>query len=265
MRQDDSDQPGQESVSSRREPGFRPPVPPAATRGHLRRPFSLSATLLVAGVAALAVDVPLAHWCHTTDSPSGLQSLLDICVSFGDGLGVLVIAVAIHQLDPVRRWALPRILVCAWGAGLAANLVKLAVVRVRPRDFSFHGGVWTTFQGWFPLLKGGNWTLSGGWLPVLSNDSRFQSFPSAHTATAAGLAVALIWLYPHGWKLFPLLVVLVAGQRIEAEAHYLSDVLCGGAIGVAVATVCLRIGRLARWLDRLEHRWRSSGRRVGPA
>jgi membrane-associated phospholipid phosphatase len=265
MRQDDSDQAGQETASSPAKSGFRPPVPPAGTGGHLWRPFFLSAALLVAAGVALAVDVPLAHWCHTTDSPSGLQNLLDICVSFGDGLGVLVIAVAIHQLDPVRRWALPRILVCSWGAGLAANLVKLAVVRVRPRDFPFQGGVWATFQGWFPLLKSGNWTLSGGWLPVLSNDSRLQSFPSAHTATAAGLAVALMWLYPQGRKLFPLLVVLVAAHRIEAEAHYLSDVLCGAALGVAVATVCLRIGRLARWLDHLEHRWRSAGRRVGPA
>jgi len=53
------------------------------------------------------------------------------------------------------------------------------------------------------------------------------------------------------------MVVLVACHRIEAGAHYLSDVLCGAAVGVIVATACLKAGRLARWFDRLEERWKS--------
>jgi membrane-associated phospholipid phosphatase len=117
--------------------------------------------------------------------------------------------------------------------------------------------VWATFEGWFPLLKGDRWTLLGDWLPALNTHSRWQSLPSGHAATAAGLAAALIWLYPKGRKLFPVLVVLVACHRIEAEAHYLSDVLGGAAVGVIVATACLSAGRLARWFDRLEEHRRS--------
>ena len=56
--------------------------------------------------------------------------------------------------------------------------------------------------------------------------------------------------------------VLVAGHRIESQAHYLSDVLCGAALGIVVATGCLRAGRLPKWFARLEDRWRSSAKRA---
>jgi len=36
---------------------------------------------------------------------------------FGHGLGVVAIVLALHQLDPSRRWAIPRVLTCALGAG----------------------------------------------------------------------------------------------------------------------------------------------------
>jgi len=187
--------------------------------------LSLPVTLLVAAAAALVIDCPLARWCLEGNCPEFLEKLLHICEPFGHGLGVLVIVLAIHQLDPARRGALPRVLACSWGAGLAADLIKMLVVRVRPHHFSFEGGVWTTFGGWLPLTGAG----SGG-----------QSFPSAHTATAVGLAVALVWLYPAGGRLFAALAVLVACQRIAGGAHYLSDVLCGAAVGILVARVFVR-------------------------
>jgi membrane-associated phospholipid phosphatase len=256
MRQDRSDQSGDEAFSPSGESVSRPPTPPAH-RWQGWRPFVLPAVLLVAAMAALTVDCPLAQWRRQHDCPGELQNLLQSCEPFGDGVGVLLIVLAIHQLDPRRRWALPRILACAWGAGLAANLAKLLIARQRPRYCDLQGGVWATFEGWFPLLKGDHWTPFGDWLPALNTQSRWQSLPSGHAATAAGLAMALIWLYPAGRKLLPLLVVLVACHRIEAEAHYLSDVLCGAAVGVIVATACLTTGRLAKWFDRLEDRWRS--------
>jgi membrane-associated phospholipid phosphatase len=242
MHQDQTDQGVKAAGSAAGEFPPRPPRAPAASAWRRWRPFLLAAALLIAAAAALAVDCPLAQWCRTHDCPSELRNLLSVCEPFGNGAGVLVIALVIHQLDPVRRWALPRILACSWGSGLAANLIKLLIVRVRPRAFDFHGNVWATFGGWFPGTRAG---YSG------------QSFPSAHVATAVGLALALIWLYPTGRKLFPAMVVLVAGHRIEAEAHYLSDVLCGAALGVLVASACLGTGLLGMGFDRLEGYWRS--------
>jgi membrane-associated phospholipid phosphatase len=69
----------------------------------------------------------------------------------------------------------------------------------------------------------------------------------------------LSWLYPNGRRLFPLVAALVACQRIEASAHFLSDVLCGAAIGYLVATALLRIGPLQRCFEFWEQRWKSAG------
>ena len=214
-----------------------------------RRTLVLLGVLLAAAVAALAVDCPLAHWLRIEMSPRERKPLADLLYMFepfGHGLGVLLIVAAIHQLDAARRWALPRVLVCSLGAGLAANALKMVVLRTRPTRFDFDANVWATFEGWFPLTTAGR---AG------------QSFPSAHTATAVGLAFALIWLYPAGRKLFIALAVLVAAQRVQAGAHYLSDVLVAAALAIVVAMGCLKVGRLAAWFDRMEERWKASARR----
>jgi len=201
------------------------------------------AGLVVGAAAALSVDIPLARWCTAGNCPSLLQYLFQVAEPFGHGMGVLLIALTLHQLDPGRRWALPRVLTSSLVAGLAADVLKLLVARTRPYHFSFQGDVWSTF---------------GGWLPLTGAGSAGQSFPSAHTATAVGLALALRWLYPNGRWLFPTLAVLVGCQRIESGAHYLSDVLCGAAVGCLVATVCLRPGAVSRLFDALEARWKRS-------
>lgn len=193
--------------------------------------------LVAAALAALPVDCPLASLCLAGYCPGALEDLLRIVEPFGHGLGVLVIVAAIHQLDPTRRSALPRVLVASLGAGLAANGIKMTIVRIRPRDFDFSGTVADTF---------------GDWLPLASAGSRGQSFPSAHTATAVGLAVALVWLYPRGRRLFITLALLVACQRIQCGAHYLSDTLVGAALGFLIAMTCLKGRRAVPWFERLE-------------
>ena len=219
--------------------GSRPRPWPWITAEGSRPWFGLPAALLAVAVAALAVDCPFSQWCLQGNLPTSLKKVLHMAEPFGNGLGVLLIVIGIHQLDRERRWALPRVLLCSLGAGLAADVIKLSVVRLRPYNFQFDGNVWTTF---------------GDWLPWISAGSAGQSFPSAHTATAAGLAVALIWLYPGARRIVPALAVLVACERVAHGAHYLSDVLVGGALGVAVAKAALSRG----WLNRWEQRWKTS-------
>ncbi|HUT10545.1 MAG TPA: phosphatase PAP2 family protein [Thermoguttaceae bacterium] len=189
---------------------------------------------MTAATVALVVDCPLAQWCVRGSCPEPLRDLFRIAEPFGHGLGVLLIALAIHQLDPLRRRGIPRLLVCAFGAGLSANVIKLLVVRMRPKHFDFQGDVWATVGGWFPGASAG---------------SMGQSFPSAHMATAVGLVVALTWLYPAGRRYFVALAVLIACQRIETGAHFLSDVLFGAALGYVVARIFLTRGLLAAFLD----------------
>ena len=95
------------------------------------------------------------------------------------------------------------------------------------------------------------WSSFGPWLPLGSLGSASQSFPSAHTATAVGLAISLAYVYPAARWLFCVLPLLVAYQRMDSGAHFLSDVLCGAAVGCIVAVVTLR----ARWLDEQYSRW----------
>lgn len=221
--------------------------------GRRWRPLVLPTMLLGAAAAALAIDCPLARWCVEDRCPGLLGELFGAAQVFGDGFGVMLIGLAIYIFDPARRWAIGRVMVMSLGAGLAADVVKLFIVRVRPRHFDFQGGVADTFGEWLPLVGGG----SGG-----------QSFPSAHTATAVGLAVALAWLYPRGRWLFVFLVVLVACQRVEAGAHYLSDTLAGAAVGWLVATACIQNVWVAGGFDRLElfypsrRRWAAQSRQA---
>jgi membrane-associated phospholipid phosphatase len=126
-------------------------------------------------------------------------------------------------------------------AGGLADLLKMLVLRTRPYECALDGTVWSTFGQWFPVLGIG---------------SPGQSFPSAHTATAVGLAAALIWLYPQGRLLFSLLAALVGCQRIACGVHYLSDVLVGAAVGCLVAQLILQVGRLPVLFNRWESRWR---------
>lgn len=195
-------------------------------------------TLLVgAACAALAVDCPLSRWFVEQNCPGSLVRLFGIGEPFGNAFGVLMIALAIWTLDPARRWGIGRLLAMSLGAGLAADVVKMLIARVRPNNFNFQGTVGDTF---------------GQWLPFLGAGSIGQSFPSAHVATGVGVAVALAWLYPRGRWLFATLAVLVACQRIAAGAHYLSDTLCGAAIGWIVATAFLHNAWLAARFERLE-------------
>ncbi len=211
------------------------------------RGLILAAILLVAAAAVMPFDLDLARPFQTCWK-SGLQGVaaylgyLNVFEPFGHGLGIILVLVAIHQLDPARRWAIPRLAVCALAAGGVANLLKILVARTRPNDFAFDGTVWTTF---------------GNWLPLIHADSTRQSFASAHTAAAAGFACALVWLYPQGRVFFPFLAILVGCQRIVSGAHFPSDVLVGAAAGCFVVQFFLHVGLLPNWLDRLESHWRS--------
>jgi membrane-associated phospholipid phosphatase len=190
----------------------------------------------------------LRHWndkasAEYNEEVRGSLGYFDIFEPFGHGLGVVLVLLMLHQLDPARRWAIPRVAACALAAGGAADLLKMIIMRTRPNDvpLDFAGLVWATF---------------GDWLPLLSGQSGSQSFPSAHTATAAGLAAGLIWLYPQGRLLFTVLAVLVGCQRVVSGAHFPSDVCAGAAAGLVAATFLLHLGRLPVWFARWESRWR---------
>ena len=122
---------------------------------------------------------------------------------------------------------LPRSILTVLAAGMGANLLKLLIARSRPAATDLmHAECWQTFIGWLPLGRQG---------------STLQSFPSAHTATAVGLALVLTSSYPQGRWLFACFATAVALQRVLGGAHYPSDVLAGTAVGWLCAMAVLRL------------------------
>jgi membrane-associated phospholipid phosphatase len=197
----------------------------------------LPLALTVIGWAALRFDLRVARWCLERNCPDPLDKWFSLCEVFAHGFGVAGILAAVAILDPKRRVLLPRLATASLGAGMLANACKLILARVRPHSFSFHGDVAETFGRWFP------WAGAG---------SELQGFPSAHMATAIGLAIGLAWLYPRGRVLFFVLAISAGGQRVVWGDHFLSDVFWGAAVGAFCALGVVEGGLLAPWFDRVE-------------
>lgn len=204
----------------------------------LHRLWVVPPLLVVAGALALTVDLPVSRFLHAGRLPGLVDQLVECGEVFGHAIGVLFILVTVAVLDPRRRPVLARIAACSWGAGLVADLVKMGIARTRPHRFDLSTtDVLATFDRWLPL-----WTSGHG----------DRSFPSAHTATAFGLAIGLAAILPRGRKLFLVFASLCALQRVQSGAHYLSDVCVGAAVGWTWAACCLDGTWIARAFDGFE-------------
>lgn len=197
----------------------------SAQNGRHRVAMPLLFALLAA--LCLAIDVPVARFCAARHTPKFLVDLLKNAETFGHSAGVALIVLTVLVLEPDgKRRALTATLTAVAG-GMAANVLKLCVGRYRPGSIDLHtADLADTFIRLFPLGTGG---------------SGQQSFPSAHTGTAVGLAVALAAFYPRGRLWFGVLALLVGLQRIETSAHYPSDVCAGAAIGWIAGHIVLTL------------------------
>ena len=223
-----------------RPPGARPdrrPAPPLAPRAHL----ALGALLVglgLAGWAALLAAVELSGGVASADAPlldglagartPWLTAVLSAVSAVTGPAAVLLVAVvgsAVRGLR-TRAWWRPALLA---GAVLLATVLA-AVTKVvvgRPR----------------PPLDG----------MVVPGSVTSASFPSGHTTGTATLLLVLgylLWVRdPRGRTLVLVLpgavagVGLVAGSRLYLGYHYLTDVLAGGALAVAVVGVVVLVDR----------------------
>lgn len=208
--------------------------------------LALATVLLCLGAAALVVDLPVAAWCKANRIPGELGRLINLLEITGHSLGAAVVLVAAVTLDRTLRLPAPgrfaegerafaRMIAATYLGGLLADVIKVSVARVRPHaaDLAAAASSLGTF---------------GDAALAIQEPSRaaLMSFPSGHSAVAAGLAAALSWRYPHGWPLFAMLAVAAATQRVVTSAHYPSDVACGAAVGLIGAACCLGGPRVSR-------------------
>ncbi|GEM_PF-2092094 len=213
----------------------------------------LGIIFLTLAIPALAVDRTLAQWCVLDYLPDLPRKTLDACEPFGDALTNLIIMIAIAIIVPVYRRALIRVGTITLGAGILANVVKYLIPRLRPREFDLSLPILESFFADSADMAG---------------DPSSASFPSGHTAAAVGFAIGLSWLWPEGRYLFWTVAALVACQRMEAGAHFLSDVLVAAGIGCLVAAACFSsrlLGPVFRWAESSGGRADSLGAPRGPA
>ena len=101
----------------------------------------------------------------------------------------------------------------ALASGLTVNLLKLVFARYRPVEYFQSGNFGMT---WF------------------DHGFSVASFPSGHSATAMGVAMAFALLFPRLRYPFLFYGALVTFSRVVINKHYFSDVLAGGFVGIVV-------------------------------
>ena len=191
------------------------------------------------GFVCLPFDVSIAKAMLNDVTPGELRGLLARGEVFGHAYGMAAIAFTIYLLSPKNRLVVPRLILNCLTAGLTADLLKLAVWRVRPRsNYSWEANS-DTFLG--TIFTANDWN----WAQLL--DSNRHSLPSAHTAVAVAFAISLAKLFPEARWWFAVLALLCALNRIDGGAHFPSDVFWGAAVGIGATAFCDR-SRTVRWL-----------------
>ena len=175
--------------------------------------IALSAAAI--GLALLA-DANLASWINANTSDS-LRRFMRLVSRIGDWQGHFaagLILVAVAWLRRSKRWLrvfLAMLIACAL-AGIVARVGKIAIGRPRPST--------STEQTWNgPSLH-----------------SKFNAFPSGHTASSTAFFVT--FLIAAGWRVgmpFLFIPLLITSSRMVVAAHYLSDVIGGFAVGIIAA------------------------------
>jgi membrane-associated phospholipid phosphatase len=157
-----------------------------------------------------------------------VRAALKVLTSFGEGVEILVgsgllviLALAIEPrgLSLAARAGLVRIgataafaFVSVAGSGIAASLFKNAFGRARPDHL--------TGTGVFDLHP---FAFRADW----------ASFPSGHATTAGATAAVLALLMPRFARPILAAGAVVALTRVLLDAHFLSDVVAGYALGAA--------------------------------
>jgi membrane-associated phospholipid phosphatase len=200
----------------------------------------LLAALVLGGLCPVAMqfDQPISLYLRQFKLPGDLQKAISLSEAFAHGLGVTCILLAVFVIAVDRRRVVAIAILITALSGTTANVLKAAVVRVRPHAEGLQ-------------VKGHNGSDSESEQAVDRSywDARQRSFPSGHAATAWGLAIGLSLVFGRGWWIFGMLAALASVQRIESGAHYPSDVLAGMAIAFIIAACIVALPRIRRLLQ----------------
>jgi membrane-associated phospholipid phosphatase len=177
--------------------------------------ISFSAVFVFIVLSYSFIDIPVARFCKTLDP--GIQNVFGTVTELGISTWYLVGSFALFAvftfIRPHRRYAYMSLFVLASVAlsGLLTGIIKLIIARYRPEMFFENGLYGLTFFDY---------------------DNRITSFPSGHAATAFSLAFCLSYLFPKFRIPLFIFATVVAASRVIITAHYISDAVAGGWLGM---------------------------------
>jgi len=218
-------------------------------RRGIRGYWFLSALFAVLGIAVMPLDQLLGDPNNMESMPGDLKRFVTLSEIFAHGFGIAVIGTGIWVLSSANRKYVPRIVMCAIWPALGVHLVKVMFARHRPCKYFDEN-----FQAHFPNSIHDTFL---GFMPGEHFNTVYiqQSFPSAHAATAWGLAIGMSWAFPKGKWLFFGFATLASIQRVTSFAHWSSDVLWGIAIAFLMAGALTHNWGLGWVLNRIENLW----------
>lgn len=137
--------------------------------------------------------------------------------------GILFAVAAFQKRHNLARWAFA-MFVAVGASGLLAVGAKYLVGKTRPKLWRDGGDF-----GFYPLTYGYD----------------YASMPSGHATTAGAAAVVLALAFPRAAIVILPLGFALACTRVAIQAHYLSDICAGLALGASCALLTFAIWR--RW------------------
>ena len=181
---------------------------------------------IVIGLAALAIDRPLAHFIYDHVSGAAHRRLDSIThyAKAGHWLAAAILALIVAaamrhfhvmaaEVEMLINYSIAFIASLVVGSAVL-HVIKLVIGRRRPRDDMEMG-------------------LYGFKLMAFNPD--YNSFPSGHALTIFCVAVIFTCVWPMWWPVWFGVAVFLAVTRALLTAHFLSDVLIGAGIGLIAA------------------------------
>jgi membrane-associated phospholipid phosphatase len=208
--------------------------PPLASAAPSWRALAITGAGILALCLALIawVDEPLALLVHTYDQTL-LGKIFAVITELGNSTIWYVLALAGMSFaflrargqpgaEPLLRQRLRAglfLIVTLAISGLLINGLKLVIGRARP-----------------PVL----FKTGAAQFHPMSDFATSWSFPSGHSQSIWAAMAAVAWIYPPLRVPCFVLAVLVSVSRVIVGAHFLSDVIAGAFLAVAVAVIVRR-------------------------
>jgi undecaprenyl-diphosphatase len=159
-------------------------------------------------------DLRLMRRVHRWRAPKWIRMLVVLSSRLGDGLVWYLLGLFILLFGGRQRfYAFSSGLLAALAAILIFGRLKKISRRRRPCHIEAH--CWA----------------------MISPPDQF-SFPSGHTMTSFAIAISIGNFYPQYQPYLLALAATIALSRIMLGMHFLTDVLAGGLLGIAIGYAC---------------------------